>query len=103
MLIANGRPLLTDFSIATVAGAPVPLRGAAVMGSPGYVAPERLHGDEGGGPADLFGLGATLFYAVMTVAAVASAPHLETAGGTVWFCGAGCRDAYAADPVRHAS
>jgi len=64
VLIANGRPLLTDFSIATVAGAPVPLRGAAVMGSPGYVAPERLHGDEGGIPADLFGLGATLFYAV---------------------------------------
>lgn len=64
VLIANGRPLLTDFSIATVAGAPVPLRGAAVMGSPGYVAPERLHGEEGGMPADLFGLGATLFYAV---------------------------------------
>ncbi|MGN9912966.1 serine/threonine-protein kinase [Phytohabitans sp. LJ34] len=63
VLIANGRPLLTDFSIATVAGAPVPLRGAAVMGSPGYVAPERLHGEEGGMPADLFGLGATLFYA----------------------------------------
>jgi eukaryotic-like serine/threonine-protein kinase len=64
VLIAEGRPLLTDFSIATVAGAPVPLRGAAVMGSPGYVAPERLHGEEGGIPADLFGLGATLFYAV---------------------------------------
>jgi hypothetical protein len=64
VLIANGRPLLTDFSIATVAGAPMPLRGAAVMGSPGYVAPERLHGDEGGVPSDLFGLGATLFYAV---------------------------------------
>ncbi|BCB74233.1 hypothetical protein GCM10022251_09720 [Phytohabitans flavus] len=64
VLIANGRPLLTDFSIATVVGAPVPLRGAAVMGSPGYVAPERLQGDEGGVPADLFGLGATLFYAV---------------------------------------
>ncbi|GFJ76645.1 hypothetical protein Phou_008250 [Phytohabitans houttuyneae] len=64
VLIAGGRPLLTDFSIATVAGAPVPLRGATVMGSPGYVAPERLHGEEGGVPADLFGLGATLFYAV---------------------------------------
>ncbi|BCB89025.1 hypothetical protein Psuf_063380 [Phytohabitans suffuscus] len=64
VLIAGGRPLLTDFSIATVAGAPVPLRGSVVMGSPGYVAPERLHGDEGGVPADLFGLGATLFYAV---------------------------------------
>ena len=39
----------------------------------------------------------------MTVAAVGASPHLETAGGTVWFCCAGCRDAYAADPVRHAA
>ena len=39
----------------------------------------------------------------MTVAAVPSSVHLETDGGTVWFCCAGCRDAYAADPGRHAT
>jgi xanthine dehydrogenase accessory factor len=39
----------------------------------------------------------------MTVAAVPATLHLETPGGTVWFCCAGCRDAYTADPVRHAS
>jgi xanthine dehydrogenase accessory factor len=39
----------------------------------------------------------------MTVAAVPASVHLETDGGTVWFCCAGCRDAYAADPARYAS
>lgn len=38
----------------------------------------------------------------MTVAAVDASVHLETDGGTVWFCCAGCRDAYAADPARYA-
>ncbi len=35
----------------------------------------------------------------MTVAAVPATLHLETDGGTAWFCCAGCRDTYAA---RHA-
>jgi xanthine dehydrogenase accessory factor len=39
----------------------------------------------------------------MTVTAADASPHLETAGGTVWFCCTGCRDAYAADPARHAT
>ncbi|GFJ88065.1 serine/threonine-protein kinase [Phytohabitans rumicis] len=64
LMLPDGRPLLSDFSIATVVGDRVPIRGGAVMGSPGYVAPERLHGREGGTASDLFGLGATLFYAV---------------------------------------
>ncbi|GLI01998.1 serine/threonine-protein kinase [Phytohabitans aurantiacus] len=61
---ADGRPLLSDFSIATVGDPQAAIRTVAVMGSPGYVAPERLHGAPGGAPADLFGLGATLFFAV---------------------------------------
>jgi serine/threonine protein kinase len=61
---SDGRPLLSDFSIATVGDPQAAIRTVAVMGSPGYVAPERLHGAPGGAPADLFGLGATLFFAV---------------------------------------
>jgi YHS domain-containing protein len=38
----------------------------------------------------------------MTVAAVPASVHRETAGGTVFFCCVGCRDAYAADPDRYA-
>jgi serine/threonine protein kinase len=37
-------------------------------GSPAYIAPERLDGDEVGPAADLFSLGATLFAAVEGVA-----------------------------------
>jgi xanthine dehydrogenase accessory factor len=44
----------------------------------------------------------------MTVAAVPTSVHLDTdrgdtERGTVWFCCTGCRDAYAADPARHAA
>jgi xanthine dehydrogenase accessory factor len=39
----------------------------------------------------------------MTVAAVPASVHLETGGGTRFFCCTGCRDAYAADPDRYAT
>jgi xanthine dehydrogenase accessory factor len=38
----------------------------------------------------------------MTVAAVPSSVHLQTEAGVVYFCCTGCRDAYVADPARHA-
>jgi xanthine dehydrogenase accessory factor len=38
----------------------------------------------------------------MTVAAVPSSVHLPTEAGVVYFCCTGCRDAYVADPARHA-
>jgi xanthine dehydrogenase accessory factor len=39
----------------------------------------------------------------MTVAAVASSPHVETSTGTVFFCGTGCRTAYLDNPAAYAS
>ncbi len=39
----------------------------------------------------------------MTVVAVASSLHLDLAGERTWFCGPGCRDAYAADPASYPS
>ncbi|WP_369130207.1 XdhC family protein [Modestobacter roseus] len=38
----------------------------------------------------------------MTVAAVDTSVHLDTFDGVRWFCCAGCRDSYAADPARYA-
>jgi xanthine dehydrogenase accessory factor len=35
----------------------------------------------------------------MTVATVPASLHVEHAGGTTWFCGPGCRDAFVADPA----
>ena len=37
----------------------------------------------------------------MKVAMVPASLHLEVGGETWWFCGSGCRDAYADDPARY--
>jgi hypothetical protein len=65
MLGADDRWMLTDFGIASVAGATRTLTATGlVTGTLGYVAPERLSGGEPGAPADLWALGATLYFAV---------------------------------------
>ncbi|MFI5731305.1 bifunctional serine/threonine protein kinase/MFS transporter [Kribbella sp. NPDC051587] len=65
MLGADGRWMLTDFGIASVAGATRTLTGTGtVSGTLGYIAPERLSGAEAGAAADLWALGATLYFAV---------------------------------------
>jgi serine/threonine protein kinase len=62
-LCDDTRVVLTDFGIAcTMDDAPAATDTFA--GSPAYVAPERLDGDEVGPAADLYSLGATLFAAV---------------------------------------
>ncbi|MCW2726623.1 MAG: Xanthine dehydrogenase accessory factor [Frankiales bacterium] len=38
----------------------------------------------------------------MTVPMVDAAPHLDLEGRRLWFCGTGCRDAFAAAPERYA-
>ncbi|MER7134485.1 serine/threonine-protein kinase [Streptosporangium saharense] len=63
MLADDGGVLLTDFGIATVEGDAQLTSADSLVGSPGYIAPERLRG--GDGPAaDLWSLGATLYAAV---------------------------------------
>ncbi|MEV6980247.1 serine/threonine-protein kinase [Sphaerisporangium sp. NPDC051017] len=64
LLTDDGRVLLTDFGIATVAGDPALTQTGLLNGSPGYMAPERLRGEADGPPADLWSLGATLYTAV---------------------------------------
>ncbi|MGW7679498.1 protein kinase domain-containing protein [Kribbella sp. NPDC054772] len=65
MLGGDERWMLTDFGIASVAGATRTLTGTGIVtGTLGYVAPERLSGAEPGAPADLWALGATLYFAV---------------------------------------
>lgn len=64
ILLAPGRVVLTDFGIARVAGAPALALADELIGSPSYIAPERALGGQAGPPADLWGLGASLYAAV---------------------------------------
>ncbi|MFD8556218.1 serine/threonine-protein kinase [Streptosporangium canum] len=64
MLAHDGGVLLTDFGIATLEGDVQLTSPDALVGSPGYMAPERLRGTGDGPAADLWSLGATLYTAV---------------------------------------
>ncbi len=59
----GGRVVLTDFGIAT-RDSDSALTVTGVLGTPSYMSPERLTGDPATPEADLFGLGATLYFAV---------------------------------------
>ncbi|WP_062217531.1 proprotein convertase P-domain-containing protein [Streptomyces sp. NBRC 109706] len=64
MLADNGAILLADFGIAThETDASLTVTGS-VVGSAPYMAPERVHGEKGQAPSDLFSLGVTLHEAV---------------------------------------
>ncbi|MEN3535930.1 serine/threonine-protein kinase [Microbispora sp. ZYX-F-249] len=67
-LCADGRVLLTDFGIARQAGQASITEAGLLVGSPGFIAPERLAGEPGGPAADLWSLAATLYTAVEGVA-----------------------------------
>ncbi len=60
----NGRTVLTDFGIATLEGDASLTVTGMLMGSPAYIAPERIMGTEAGPEADLWSTGATLYAAV---------------------------------------
>ncbi|MBP2706620.1 serine/threonine protein kinase [Microbispora sp. RL4-1S] len=63
-LTVDGRAVLTDFGIARPADRTALTEAGFLVGSPGYVAPERLAGEPGGPAADLWSLAATLYTAV---------------------------------------
>lgn len=64
MLATGGRVKLTDFGIAQAADDPRLTSTGSLIGSPGYMSPERLDGGGATPAADLWALGATLFHAV---------------------------------------
>ncbi|NMO55059.1 serine/threonine protein kinase [Actinoplanes sp. TBRC 11911] len=61
LLADDGRVVLTDFGLATTDGPDVEVQ--EVMGSPYYLAPERLGPGRSGPAGDLWSLGATLYAA----------------------------------------
>ncbi|MFF5257971.1 protein kinase [Actinomadura viridis] len=60
LLRRDGRVVLCDFGIAALSGTDSLTLTGAVVGSVGYIAPERLSDQPAGPPSDLFSLGVTL-------------------------------------------
>lgn len=64
VLLADDGPRLIDFGIARALDATSITQTGIAVGSPGYICPERLLGDNVGEPADLYALGAVLYFAL---------------------------------------
>ena len=64
MLSESGHAVLTDFGIATVEDDPALTSTGMMIGSVGYMSPERARGERPTRASDLWSLGATLFTAV---------------------------------------
>jgi tRNA A-37 threonylcarbamoyl transferase component Bud32 len=69
MIAPNGRVKLTDFGIAQAIDDPRLTTSGMIIGSPAFMAPERVEGREAMPASDLWSLGATLFFAVEGVVA----------------------------------
>ncbi|MER7505197.1 serine/threonine-protein kinase [Nonomuraea pusilla] len=64
LLRADGRSVLTDFGIAAVRESTSLTATGSFIGSPEYIAPERINGHEGDPASDLWSLGMLLYVAV---------------------------------------
>jgi eukaryotic-like serine/threonine-protein kinase len=74
----DGRVKLTDFGIARAAGDTTITGTGLLVGSPSYLAPEIVRGQEAGPAGDLWGLGATLYAAVEGRAPFAGVDAMDT-------------------------
>ncbi|MEV5411557.1 serine/threonine-protein kinase [Thermopolyspora sp. NPDC052614] len=64
VLVTEDRVVLTDFGLAALEGDASITQAGIVLGSAGYIAPERVLGDKASPAGDLWSLGATLYTAV---------------------------------------
>ncbi|MBB5896912.1 hypothetical protein BJ998_008171 [Kutzneria kofuensis] len=78
MVLPSGRAKLADFGIARIDDDPRLTSTGAVVGSPGYLAPERIQHAVATPATDLWALGATLFFAVEGYAAFERATTAAT-------------------------
>lgn len=63
VLLTGDGPRVIDFGIAHAAGDRVLTQAGAMIGTPGFMAPEQIDGAHVGPPADVFALGAVLAFA----------------------------------------
>ncbi len=78
LLRRDGTPVLTDFGIAAVHGSTALTATGALIGSPEYIAPERIRGVEGDPASDLWSLGMMLYVAVEGVHPLRRSTSLAT-------------------------
>ena len=64
LIAKDGTPKLVDLGIATAAEAAQITRSGTILGTPAYIAPERLEGGTGGPEADVYSLGVVAFEAL---------------------------------------
>lgn len=64
LLRPDGRPVLTDFGIAAIRESTVLTATGSMIGTPDFMAPERITGDGGGPGSDLWSLAMMLYVAV---------------------------------------
>jgi hypothetical protein len=76
MITPGRRAVLTDFGIAALAGSPALTQPGSFLGTPGFIAPERMRGMSTAA-ADLWSFGATLYAAVAGRAPYASYLDIE--------------------------
>jgi hypothetical protein len=63
-VLPDGRVKLGDFGIASIKEDPDLTATGLVLGTPKYLSPEAARGERAGAPADIWGLGALLYFAV---------------------------------------
>jgi serine/threonine protein kinase len=78
VLVTDTAVYLTDFGIALLADDPTLTASGSVLGTPAYMAPEQAHGERVGPAADLYGLGATLYFALEGCAPFTDTGSVET-------------------------
>jgi eukaryotic-like serine/threonine-protein kinase len=79
-ILVDGETMrLTDFGIALFGDGPTLTAAGSVLGTPAYMSPEQAMGERPGPEADLYGLGATLYFAVEGRAPFAESGSWQTA------------------------
>ncbi|NGO80621.1 serine/threonine protein kinase, partial [Streptomyces sp. YC504] len=78
MLRADGSAVLTDFGIAALQGSTALTQTGEMVGSPEFMAPERIRGTDSDPASDLWSLGLVLYVAVEGVSPLRRATTLAT-------------------------